>query len=187
MRRKDANEDIGTGREEARRPSKSARKRESLALQKLGEELAAMPQAERAELDLPEELREALDMHDRISDREGARRQRQFIGRLMREADADRIASSLALRRADRASRARRARMLEKWREKFLNAGEAELEELFSAFQEIPPRDNPDMRDMAALKELVFRAREEQKSLPGRPDASRQLFRAMAKMFEGRN
>lgn len=75
------------GDEERERPSRSARKRASTALQKLGEELAALKPAQRRRLGLPPELMDALAMHDSISDHEGARRQRQYIGRLMRELD----------------------------------------------------------------------------------------------------
>lgn len=70
------------------RPSRSAKKRASAALQRLGEDLAALKPDQRQELNLPPELLEALAMHDTISDHEGARRQRQYIGRLMRELES---------------------------------------------------------------------------------------------------
>lgn len=83
------------GGEEEARPSRSAKKRASTALQKLGEELAELSPVQRQELPLPPELMDALAMHDAITDREGARRQRQYIGRLMREVDAESIATAL--------------------------------------------------------------------------------------------
>lgn len=77
------------------RPSRSAKKRASTALQKLGEQLAKLPPQKRDKLDLPPELVEALAMHDKITDHEGKRRQKQFIGRIMREVDAEDIARQL--------------------------------------------------------------------------------------------
>lgn len=65
--------------------SKSEKKRQSLALQEIGEKLASLSLEERGKLNLPADLAEALLEHDRIGSREGRRRQRQFIGKLMRE------------------------------------------------------------------------------------------------------
>ena len=68
-------------------PSKSARKREAHALQKLGERLVEHAAADLARLPLPETLREAIDEARRISSRGALARQRQYIGKLMRDID----------------------------------------------------------------------------------------------------
>ena len=75
--------------QEEERVSRSRRKRESTALQELGEKLAELPPAAQARLPLPSDLRDALNEYRRISNKEARRRQLQFIGRLMREAEAD--------------------------------------------------------------------------------------------------
>lgn len=77
------------GEEEKESVSRSQKKRDSLALQKLGERLAKIPAAQRARLPLPEDLRDALDEYDRLSGYEARRRQIQFIGRIMREANQE--------------------------------------------------------------------------------------------------
>jgi ribosome-associated protein len=69
------------------RPSKSQRKREMTALQDLGESLLQLTAAERARLDLPEALREALEETARIGSHEARRRHLQYIGKLMRQVD----------------------------------------------------------------------------------------------------
>ncbi|WP_276818914.1 ribosome biogenesis factor YjgA [Mailhella massiliensis] len=74
------------GEEEKERVSRSQKKRDSSALQEVGERLAKIPAVKRARLPLPEDLRDALDEYDRLSGHEARRRQLQFIGRLMREA-----------------------------------------------------------------------------------------------------
>jgi ribosome-associated protein len=47
-------------------------------------------------IDLPEQLREQIEAARRITAREALRRQLQYVGRLMRTADADAIRARLA-------------------------------------------------------------------------------------------
>ena len=74
---------------EEERVSRSRRKRESAALQELGEKLAALAPARRELLPLTPDLRDALAEYRRLGSREVRRRHLQYIGRLMREAEAD--------------------------------------------------------------------------------------------------
>ncbi len=78
------------------RPSKSARKRAALAAQKLGEELVLLKDAELQALDLPDALTEAVREARRIRSRAAGARQRQYIGKLMREIDVAPIHAALA-------------------------------------------------------------------------------------------
>ncbi len=78
------------------KPSKSAKKREYLALQKLGEELIGLREADILALPLEDELRTAVLEARRMKARGALRRQRQYIGKLMREADAASIRQALA-------------------------------------------------------------------------------------------
>lgn len=75
--------------QEEERVSRSQRKRESSALQEVGEKLAALSPARQEVLPLPPDLRDALVEFRRISNREARRRHLQYIGRLMREAEAE--------------------------------------------------------------------------------------------------
>ena len=77
------------------RPSKSARKREALAAQKLGEELILLKDADLDALELPERLSEAIRQARRIRSRAAGARQRQYIGKLMREIDLEPILAAL--------------------------------------------------------------------------------------------
>lgn len=90
-----------------RPPSKSARKREAHALQKLGEELTRMRVADLDRLPLPENLREAIDEARRLTNRGALSRQRQYIGKLMREVDVEPIEAALAALTEERNTRAR--------------------------------------------------------------------------------
>lgn len=85
-----------TNDDEALPPSKSARKREAHALQKLGERLIAMRESELAALPLPESLAEAIHEARRLKSRSALARQRQYIGKLMREVDIAPLEQALA-------------------------------------------------------------------------------------------
>jgi ribosome-associated protein len=78
-------------------PSKSQRKRDMLALQALGERLVELPAERLRRMDLPIGLLEAIQMAQKITAREGRRRQLQYVGRLMRDVDADAIRGQLDL------------------------------------------------------------------------------------------
>ena len=89
------------------RPSRSARKREALAAQKLGEELILLRDADLDALELPERLSEAIRQARRMRSRAAGARQRQYIGKLMREIDLEPILAALAAS-GDRPARAAR-------------------------------------------------------------------------------
>lgn len=78
------------------KPSKSAKKREYLALQKLGEELITLRESELATLPLDEELLLAIRDAQQITARGAMRRQKQFIGKLMRHADPEPLLIAMA-------------------------------------------------------------------------------------------
>ncbi len=92
---------------ESVRPSRSQKKRDATALQDLGERLAALSPKALRTLPLSAEMVEAYTLLQRISSREGRRRQLQFIGRLMRDMDAEAIQNGLdALQQDDVRSKA---------------------------------------------------------------------------------
>ena len=66
--------------------SRSQRKRDSAALQVLGEKLLALSGSKRGQLPLGPDLAEALNDYPRLKTHEAKRRQMQYIGRLMRDA-----------------------------------------------------------------------------------------------------
>lgn len=77
------------GEEEEFKPSRSQKKRDSAALQTVGEKLAKIAPAKRSRLPLSDDLREGFEEYDRLSGYEAKRRQLQYIGRLMREAQEE--------------------------------------------------------------------------------------------------
>jgi len=78
------------------KPSKSARKREYLALQKLGEELLTLRESELLDIALDEDLLEAVLEARQIRSHGALRRQKQYIGKLMRHIDPEPLRAALA-------------------------------------------------------------------------------------------
>ncbi len=154
-------------------PSRSEKKRRSAALQTLGEELAALPPAAQNDMPLSPDMREALALLARITDREGRRRQMQFIGRLMREEDADAIREALAARSAGHQADTARFHRAEQWRDRLLREPAETLPALLAALSDTLSEAEPNLRDR--LLALVPRARAEQ----GAPHARRELFRLL--------
>ena len=76
--------------------SRSHKKRESALLQKRGEEIAALGPGVWKTLPFPEGLLEALEDLHRMKNHEARRRQMQYIGRLMREADTEETGALLS-------------------------------------------------------------------------------------------
>lgn len=150
-------------------PTKGELKREAQSLQRLGEELIAAPATVLESLALPEKLVDAVRLARRITSRAALARQKQFVGKLMRQIDAEPIRAALAAREEERRLAARRLHRVERWRERVLEEGDAAIEALAA---EVPGID------AAALRSLAGRARRERAS--GRSSAaSRELFRAL--------
>ncbi len=109
------------------KPSKSARKREQTELQVLGEQLAELSDELLDSLDLDERLREAIDDLGRMRAHEAKRRQRQYIGKLMRAVDPEPIRALLDRLRADDRRQKRVFANAERWRDRIVRDGRENL------------------------------------------------------------
>ena len=116
--------------------SRSQRKRDSAALQKIAEELTRLAPGQWRDLPLTPDLLEALDMWRRISDHEGRRRQLQYLGRLMREADGAAIECGLAALRSGKTQESILLRHTERLREALIRADRTEREKLLAQWPE---------------------------------------------------
>lgn len=102
--------------------SKSQRKRDSHALQDVGEELVRFAPEALRKMDLPETLLEALLDAKRIAPSKfgGRKRQMQYIGRLMRDIDAAPIVAKLDALKAPSKHDTALHHLAERWRERML-------------------------------------------------------------------
>ena len=146
--------------------SKSQVKREMHELQKLGEELVALSAASRARVPLDDELQDALQLADKLSNkREALRRHIQFIGRLMRTRDLEPIEQALALLRNKNQAATRQFHKVENWRDKLLADSDA-VTDFIAQYPDV---------DVQQLRQLIRNAKKEQeKQQP--PKAYRELF-----------
>jgi ribosome-associated protein len=134
------------------KPSKSARKRSHLALQSLGEKLIPLELAELEKLALDESLLDAVIHAKGIRSRGALRRQRQLIGKLMRESDADAIQASLeSLGTRDRLAR-QTFRAAEAWRDRIAVEGAAAVSEFGARTGDVDTERDAELRNL--LREL---------------------------------
>jgi len=150
------------------RPSKSQLKRDMTALQKLGEDLLALPESRWAPLALPEILSDALKAAKKITNFEGRRRQMQYIGKLMRKIDPEPVREAVAAFKLGHAQDSLRLHQSERWRERLL-ADDAALQEFLSAHADV---------DIQQLRNLVRAARKDAALVPEKRSgrAYRELF-----------
>lgn len=152
--------------------SKTRRKRAMHALQDLGEALVALNGERLAALDLPEPLREALDEAKRMKGFEAKRRQRQYIGRLMRDVDPAPIRARLDAWEGNSRAHAAWLHEVERWRDRLL----ADAETLTQLARICPGAD------LQHLRTLVRNARAE--AAAGKPPRHyRALFQALKELM----
>jgi ribosome-associated protein len=113
------------------KPSKSEKKREVLALQALGEQLIELTEAQLRDMELPENLFDAVTAASGIKSRGALRRQCQLIGKLMRNVDPEPIRRAIEnLQRQERADKAIFKRA-EHWRNRIVEGRHGGLNEFF--------------------------------------------------------
>ena len=111
------------------KPSKSERKRQTLALQELGEKLIALSDGDLRDLGLDEKLEKAVRDAGAISSRGALRRQKQLIGKIMRGVDPEPIREAIARLSADDLRAKRLFARAERWRDKLVRDDGASLAE----------------------------------------------------------
>jgi ribosome-associated protein len=149
-------------------PSKTRLKQQSHELQKLGMALAELSDARLARLALPERLLDALTQYRDTRSHEGRRRQLQYVGKLMREVDAEPLREAVAEAKLGSARETLLLHETERWRDALLADDEA-LTRWMQAHAEC---------DAQRLRSLVRAARRES-ALPAEqrnPRSLRELF-----------
>ena len=165
------------------RPSKTRLKQRMHALQALGERLVTLPEMRLASLPLDEALRDAIVAARAVRSHEGRRRQMQFVGRLMRSADAAAIEAALAGEDTDRQRQVAAHHAAERWRDGLID-GSLRLEAWFIRFP--PANDDERQGESAALTRLVASARRAAGGDGADPRHSRALYRALHRWLSDR-
>ncbi len=154
--------------------SKTRRKQQMQELQDLGEELAALSADRLKKIDIPEQLREALQEAQRMNSHGAKRRQLQYVGKVMRDVDAEPIRAALAAIRGESAVEVARMHRLERLRTRLLE-DEKTLAEIAEAFPQA------DLQHLRALRRSALKEQEAQKP----PRSYRTLFQELKALETG--
>ncbi len=155
------------------KPSKSALKREDQALKVLGDELVGLNPGQLDQLPLDERLRDAIDDARNMRAHGALRRQRQLIGKLLRQSDATSIREALSGLTADSVAEKRRFREAEAWRDRLTAEGFDVLEACSAATG----------AETAVLRDLLRQATRAGNDRTQKT-ARRELFRAIYSALE---
>lgn len=150
------------------RPSKSRRKKDAHALQDMGTALVALSRERLERIPMPDKLRQAVLEAQRITKHEARRRQMQYIGKLMRDADPAPIQEALDVINGVSATEVARQHRLERLRTRLME-DEAVLGEV------VATHPGADLQQLRQLRRNALREREQDKP----PRAFRELFRVL--------
>ncbi len=149
-------------------PSKTKIKKQMHDLQKIGEQLAALNKDQLNELDLPENLRDAINEVKRITKFGAISRQMQYIGRLMRDVDPAPIVAKMEVWNGTSRQHIAWLHQVESWRDRLLEDPNS-LTELLA--------DHP-QADAQRLRTLIRNAlKEKEQNKP--PKSFRELFQVL--------
>ena len=151
-------------------PSKSQIKRDMQALQKIGEALVALPETQLEKIHLEGRLRTAVLEARQLKGFEAKRRQMQYIGRLMRDTDAQPIEEALAKIQGKHQQTQAQFHQIERWRDRLIAEGDKLLEEFLKQY--------PDT-DRQQLRQLIRNAQQ------AKQGADTELFRYLRGIVEG--
>jgi len=154
-------------------PSRSQQKRDVEALQALGEALVELPAAQFKRIELPEELRIAVADCRKITQNGALRRQKQYIGKLMRGIDPAPIQAQLDVFNGVSVAENAKLHQAEKWRDKLIADNEA-----LTLFLNAHPE-----ADATHLRQLIRNARDEVvRNKP--PKAFREIFKVIREAMQ---
>ena len=157
-------------------PSKSQVKRECHHLVDLGEDLLKLKPEELISLDLPDELEEAVHTALKIKSRSGLKRQRLYIGKLLRSLDNATIETQVRKLQHRHDTNTAQFKRLEKWRDALIDNNKETLNQVITHFPNI---------DRQHINQLIRSAHQEkQKNKP--PTSSRKIFKYLRDLEEQR-
>jgi len=141
-------------------------------MQEIGEQLIALTDEQLLSIGLDDRLREAVVAARGIKSHGALRRQRQYIGKLMRQADPEPIRE--ALDRFGSGQRAEKAvfRQSEAWRDRIVSGGDSDVA---AFFEHIGSGDDALQQEIRALRAAA--------SDKARKQTSRRLFREIHRLL----
>jgi ribosome-associated protein len=158
--------------EEELPPSKTKIKKQMHELRDLGKELTELGKDQLAQLDLPENLRDAIREMKNINKFGAIKRQMQYIGKLMRDVDTAPILAKLDAWKGKSQHHIAYMHQLERWRDRLME-NDAALTELLAAHPEA---------DAQRLRTLIRNAQKEMEA--GKPPKNfREIFQVLREII----
>ena len=153
--------------------SKSQKKRDCHALQRISDRLLELKHDELALIDLPAELEDAIKETQRIHSNSALKRQRQYLGKIMRSCDSEAIEQQLkrVVHRND--TNTAQFRKLEKWRDRLIQNDKDVFGEII---QQLPDVDRHHVHDL--VRQAVKESKEQKP-----PAAARKLFKYLRELL----
>ncbi|MFI3274057.1 ribosome biogenesis factor YjgA [Vibrio sp.] len=151
--------------------SKTEMKTDMEALQKLGEELVSLKPSVLDKFPLSEDLAQAIKDAQRFKN-EAKRRQRQYIGKVMRNVDPEPIQAALDKVRNKHSQATAELHKLEQLRDRVVAEGDAAISEVMDMYPEA---------DRQRLRQLARQANKE-KSANKPAKASREIFQILKEL-----
>lgn len=158
---------------EDREISRTQLKKEATALQKMGEKLASLKDEQLKTMDLSDELIAAIRNFRSMTSHGAKRRQRQYIGALMRDLDVTPIEQALLEIEQGAYARAKEFHRLEGWRDRLVDGDDEAMEEILATFS----------ADRQRLGQLVRSARKEREKNATKKSV-RNLFRYLKELSD---
>lgn len=156
-------------------PSKTRLKYEAHQQVKLGEDILNLKKDEIEKLALPDELNEAIQTALKIKSRSGLKRQRLYIGKLLRNLDYEIIEKQINKIKHQHDINTAVFKRLESWRDRLIENDKQVMEEVISHHPQV---------DRQHINQLVRHARlEQEKNKP--PVRARKLFKYLQSLETG--
>jgi len=158
-------------------PSKTQVKRDCHHLVDIGDDILKLKKEEIESLELPTELEDAIITALKIKSRSGLKRQRLYIGKLLRSIDNEIIEKRLRKIQHQHDTNTAHFKRLEKWRDSLIDNNKQALGEVISYFPQI---------DRQHINQLI-RAAHQEKQRGKPPAASRKLFKYLRELDGNKN
>ena len=161
-------------RQQPDKDSKSQRKEDMLALQKMGEALIKLTVEQLAAIDLPDNLLAAIQHAKSLTANEAKRRQLQYIGKIMRHINPELIQQALKRMEFIHEKNTAQFHQAEEWRTKLLVEGDAALNSFIGDYPTV---------DRQPLRQLIRNAQQDRKNNKN-TGAEKKLFQYIRSKIE---
>ena len=154
--------------------SKTKLKQDAADLVDLGKAIAALSASQLEAMQLDEELSAAIHQVRKLTRGPALKRQFKYIGKLLRDRDAEPLRSALSRQLEQDRFATARLHQLEQWRDRLISEGDSALSEFLNEYPQA---------DRQHLRQLIRQAAAEQAANKP-PAAARKLFKYLRGLIE---